>query len=180
MRPLQPLDIARWPSSCSTTPVTWSRRNGRTVRACFGSMSQPARRGPRSRSRVHRAECSESERASNPNFFVSLASTAHGRFLPQTGAVLIKNATGVIVGVAGVLGGTGDEDEEICIAGVTAGRPRSGLSIRSNNSRNVSAGTGRETGSPARTRTRASTTSANSRSVRHPRRWPSCRDRGPE
>ena len=33
-----------------------------------------------------------SERAaSNPNFFVSLASTAHGHFLPQTGAVLIQD-----------------------------------------------------------------------------------------
>ena len=58
--------------------------------------------------------------ATNPNFFVSLASTAHGRFLPQTGAVLIKDAGGVIIGAAGASGGTGDEDEEICIAGVTA------------------------------------------------------------
>ena len=62
-----------------------------------------------------------SERAAaNPNFFVSLASTAHGRFLPQTGAVLIKDASGVVVGVVGASGGTGDEDEEICIAGVNA------------------------------------------------------------
>ena len=60
-----------------------------------------------------------SERAaSNPNFFVSLASTAHGRFLPQTGAVLIKDELGNIVGAVGASGGTGDEDEEICIAGV--------------------------------------------------------------
>ncbi len=62
-----------------------------------------------------------SERAAtNPNFFVSLASTAHGRFLPQTGAVLIKDAAGQIVGAVGASGGTGDEDEEICIAGVNA------------------------------------------------------------
>jgi uncharacterized protein GlcG (DUF336 family) len=62
-----------------------------------------------------------SERAAtNPNFFVSLASTAHGRFLPQTGAVLIKDASGVVVGAVGASGGTGDEDEEICIAGVRA------------------------------------------------------------
>ena len=58
--------------------------------------------------------------ATNPNFFVSLASTAQGRFLPQTGAVLIKDEAGRIVGAAGASGGTGDEDEEICIAGVTA------------------------------------------------------------
>ena len=68
-----------------------------------------------------------SERAaSNPNFFVSLASTAHGRFLPQTGAVLIKDESGRIVGSAGASGGTGDEDEEICIAGVVAAGLRAG------------------------------------------------------
>lgn len=61
------------------------------------------------------------ERAStNPNFFVSLASTAHGRFLPQTGAVLIKDGSGQVIGAVGASGGTGDEDEEICIAGVKA------------------------------------------------------------
>ncbi len=56
----------------------------------------------------------------NPNFFLSLASTSSGRFLPQTGAVLIKNAEGEILGAVGASGGTGDEDEAICIAGVTA------------------------------------------------------------
>jgi uncharacterized protein GlcG (DUF336 family) len=56
----------------------------------------------------------------NPNFFVTLASTAQGKFLPQTGAVLIKNAAGEILGAVGASGGTGDEDEEICIAGVLA------------------------------------------------------------
>jgi uncharacterized protein GlcG (DUF336 family) len=55
----------------------------------------------------------------NPNFFVSLAATAQGRFLPQTGAVLIKDATGRTLGAVGASGGTGDEDEAICIAGVT-------------------------------------------------------------
>lgn len=56
----------------------------------------------------------------NPNFFVSLAATAHGKFLPQTGAVVIKDAAGNVIGAAGASGGTGDEDEEICIAGVLA------------------------------------------------------------
>jgi uncharacterized protein GlcG (DUF336 family) len=54
----------------------------------------------------------------NPNFFVSLASTASGKFLPQTGAVLIQSPTGQILGAIGASGGTGDEDELICIAGV--------------------------------------------------------------
>ncbi len=56
----------------------------------------------------------------NPNFFVSLAATAGGKFLPQTGAVLIKNAAGETLGAVGASGGTGDEDEAICIAGVVS------------------------------------------------------------
>ena len=58
----------------------------------------------------------------NPNFFVSMASTAQGRFLPQAGAVLIKVEDGMIIGAVGASGGSGDEDEEICAHGVaTAG-----------------------------------------------------------
>lgn len=56
----------------------------------------------------------------NPNFFVALAATAEGKFLPQTGAVVIKDAAGKVIGSVGASGGTGDEDEAICIAGVTA------------------------------------------------------------
>jgi len=56
----------------------------------------------------------------NPNFFTTLAATAQGRFLPQPGAVLIKDAAGTVLGAAGASGGTGDEDEAICIAGVVA------------------------------------------------------------
>ena len=56
----------------------------------------------------------------NPNFFVSLAATAQGKFLPQTGAVLIKDSSGNTIGAAGASGGTGDEDEAICMAGIAA------------------------------------------------------------
>ena len=62
----------------------------------------------------------------NPNFFVSLAATAEGKFLPQTGAVVIKDAGGAVIGAVGASGGTGDEDEAICIAGVTAAGLASG------------------------------------------------------
>jgi uncharacterized protein GlcG (DUF336 family) len=55
----------------------------------------------------------------NPNFYGALAATAQGKFLPQTGAVLIKNS-GDIIGAVGASGGTGDEDELICMAGVEA------------------------------------------------------------
>ena len=54
----------------------------------------------------------------NPNFFVTLAATAEGKFLPQTGAVLIRNASGELIGAAGASGGTGDEDEAACKYGV--------------------------------------------------------------
>jgi uncharacterized protein GlcG (DUF336 family) len=55
-----------------------------------------------------------------PNFFVALAATAHGKFLPQPGAVVIKDTAGHVIGAVGASGGTGDEDEAICIAGVEA------------------------------------------------------------
>lgn len=56
----------------------------------------------------------------NPNFFGALAATGEGRFLPQPGAVLIRNADGELIGAAGASGGTGDEDEAICADGVRA------------------------------------------------------------
>ncbi len=55
----------------------------------------------------------------NPTFFGALPVTARGRFLAQPGAVLIKIG-GDIVGSVGASGGTGDEDEAICMAGVAA------------------------------------------------------------
>jgi len=56
----------------------------------------------------------------NPNFFLSLAATSGGKFLPQPGAVLIKSVDGSILGAVGASGGTGDEDEAICTHGVIA------------------------------------------------------------
>ena len=56
----------------------------------------------------------------NPTFLGSLAAVAQGRFVAQAGAVLIKDAAGAILGAAGASGGSGDEDEAICIAGIAA------------------------------------------------------------
>ena len=56
----------------------------------------------------------------NPNFFITLAATAQGKFLPQTGGVLIKDGSGQILGAAGASGGTGEEDEAVCAAGIEA------------------------------------------------------------
>jgi uncharacterized protein GlcG (DUF336 family) len=54
----------------------------------------------------------------NPTFFVSLASTAQGKFIPQTGAVLIKDAEGNVLGACGSSGAHADQDEAACIYGV--------------------------------------------------------------
>ena len=56
----------------------------------------------------------------NPHFFGALAATAQGKFLPQTGAVVIKDKDGAVLGAAGASGGTGEEDEAVCIAGIEA------------------------------------------------------------
>jgi uncharacterized protein GlcG (DUF336 family) len=61
------------------------------------------------------------ERAkTHPAFFAALTAVADGKFLPHTGAVVIKDASGVVLGAVGASGGTGDEDELICLAGVEA------------------------------------------------------------
>ena len=54
----------------------------------------------------------------NPNFFVTLSATAEGKFLPQTGAALIKSKDGTTLGAAGGSGGTGEEDEACCVYGI--------------------------------------------------------------
>lgn len=58
--------------------------------------------------------------AGNPNFFAALASAGQGKFIPQAGAVLIKNADGAVIGAVGASGGSGDQDEAICIHGIAA------------------------------------------------------------
>ena len=55
-----------------------------------------------------------------PHFFNALAATGEGKFIPQTGAVLITDAQGNLLGAIGASGGTGDEDEAICIHGIQA------------------------------------------------------------
>jgi uncharacterized protein GlcG (DUF336 family) len=55
-----------------------------------------------------------------PVFFGAIASTAQQAFIPQTGAVLITDQAGAVIGAAGASGGSGDEDEQIVIAGIAA------------------------------------------------------------
>ena len=56
----------------------------------------------------------------NANFYNSLPAISQGRFIAHTGALLIKNSAGEILGAVGASGGTGDEDEAICKAGIEA------------------------------------------------------------
>ena len=55
---------------------------------------------------------------SNPNFMITLAATAQGKFLPQMGGVLIRDTAGNILGAAGASGATGDQDETCCVFGI--------------------------------------------------------------
>ena len=55
-----------------------------------------------------------------PAFFGTIASSSAQHFIPQTGAVLITDAAGTVLGAAGASGGTGEEDEQIVIAGIAA------------------------------------------------------------
>jgi uncharacterized protein GlcG (DUF336 family) len=62
-----------------------------------------------------------SERAAeNPNFFTALAAAGQGKFIPQAGAVLIRDSNGDLIGAVGASGGTGAEDEAICTRGIQA------------------------------------------------------------
>jgi uncharacterized protein GlcG (DUF336 family) len=54
----------------------------------------------------------------NPNFFITLANTADGKFLPQPGGVLIRDAKGRILGAAGASGAAGSEDEDAVAQGI--------------------------------------------------------------
>lgn len=55
-----------------------------------------------------------------PAFFNALAAASQQKFIAQTGAVLIVDPSGHVIGAAGASGGTGDEDEQIVIAGIAA------------------------------------------------------------
>ncbi len=55
-----------------------------------------------------------------PAFFGAVSVASLQKFIPQTGAVLITDTAGTVLGAAGASGGTGDEDEQIVIAGIAA------------------------------------------------------------
>ena len=61
-----------------------------------------------------------SRAAKTPQFFTMLAAASGGRMVTNPGGVLIKDASGAIVGVCGISGDTSDKDEMCAIAGIEA------------------------------------------------------------
>jgi uncharacterized protein GlcG (DUF336 family) len=55
-----------------------------------------------------------------PQFFTMLAAASHGRMVTNPGGVLIKDASGTVVGACGISGDTSDKDEMCAIAGIEA------------------------------------------------------------
>jgi uncharacterized protein GlcG (DUF336 family) len=63
-----------------------------------------------------------------PSFMAAASVAAEGRLIPAPGGVLVRDASGSIIGAVGMSGDTGDNDEISAIAGIeTAGlRPDPG------------------------------------------------------
>src|ERR1700729_4395281 len=55
-----------------------------------------------------------------PQFFTMLAAASGGRMVSNPGGVLIRDASGPIVGACGISGDTSDKDEMCAIAGIEA------------------------------------------------------------
>ena len=54
-----------------------------------------------------------------PNFSTALSAMTHGHYTPQPGAVPVYS-DGQLLGALGASGGTGQQDEDVCSAAVTA------------------------------------------------------------
>jgi uncharacterized protein GlcG (DUF336 family) len=63
----------------------------------------------------------EKRATARPHFFTGVSAAAPGMaIVPVAGGVLIKNATGHVVGAVGVSGETSDNDEVAALAGIAA------------------------------------------------------------
>jgi uncharacterized protein GlcG (DUF336 family) len=61
-----------------------------------------------------------SRAAKTPQFFTMLAAASGGRMVTNPGGVLIKDASGAILGACGISGDTSDKDEMCAVAGIEA------------------------------------------------------------
>lgn len=55
-----------------------------------------------------------------PHFFQGLSGVSGGRIVPVPGGVLVRSASGAILGAVGVSGDTSDNDEAAAVAGIEA------------------------------------------------------------
>ncbi len=97
-------------------PVASAREDGATalrLDIALGKAAAAVGMGANSRTLTQRAK-------DLPVFFNAVSVAASQKFIAQTGAVLILDASGAVIGAAGASGGTGDEDEQIVISGITA------------------------------------------------------------
>lgn len=97
-------------------PVASAREDGATalrLDIALGKACAAIGMGASSRALAERAQ-------GLPAFFQAVAATASQPFIPQTGALLLRDAQGRLLGAAGASGGTGDEDEQIVRAGAEA------------------------------------------------------------
>lgn len=58
--------------------------------------------------------------AERPHFVQALTAVAQGRLVPVPGGVLIREATGAVIGAVGISGDTSDIDETCAVAGIEA------------------------------------------------------------
>lgn len=58
--------------------------------------------------------------ADRPTFVASLGALAPGGIIPTAGGVIVKDASGTIVGAVGITGDTSDNDEVCALAGIAA------------------------------------------------------------
>jgi len=96
--------------------VASAREDGATalrLDIALGKAAAAAGMGVNSRTLTQRAK-------DLPAFFNAVSVASQQKFIAQTGAVLITDAAGAVIGAAGASGGTGDEDEQIVIAGIAA------------------------------------------------------------
>jgi len=77
----------------------------------FGKAYGALALGMGSRSLMARAE-------QQPYFITSAAAAIGGRLVPVPGGVLVKDATGAVIGCVGVSGDTSDNDERAAISGI--------------------------------------------------------------
>ena len=56
----------------------------------------------------------------NPQFFNALSDLSGGNMVPNPGGVLVRDASGAIIGAVGISGDTGDNDEICAVAGIEA------------------------------------------------------------